>query len=546
MRSERALGTLGRVFRRLSVVGIAVGIAAGSLWNGCAVTNTEDGRIVDAGMDDGPPPGSDLTCQRRPEEDTPDERFEDSNCDGIDGDITRAIFVSPNGDDTFIGTRETPVKTITQAIKLAQQQGLPSVYADKGTYPGSFSLVAGISVYGGYDSGNLWARSATNDTVIQGGTTAVTGNNLAKETHLELVSVTSANGSSPGQSTYGIFIANSSGPIILSQVKVKSGIGADGASPTNPTAGTAGGNGGNGTGGCSASSCSGCNPKGPGGTAGTNSCLGSNVSGGKGGDASCDGGGAGGAPGSGAAPGNGGSGGSRGDCVPGFYSGKSGSAGTDGGSGLDGNQGGQAPAVMPTNFTVAGYNPSNGGDGTAGSNGSGGGGGGAGGGGAGGLCNPDAGGGGGGAGAGGCAAPLGKGGGGGGGSFGLYIISSTVTVNNATVASGQAGNGGKGANGATGGSGGSGAAAGGGSGDAAGGGRGGNGGKGGNSGAGAGGTGGPSYGIYAKGSQVTTNSVQASAGAFGSGGNGGTATLRGATIQAAAGAPGQAGPLKFD
>jgi hypothetical protein len=537
---------LGRVVKRLSFVGIAVGIAAGALWNGCAGSNTDYmGTIVDGGSDDGPPPGSDLTCQKTPDPDVPDSNFLDNNCDGIDGDATQAIFASPNGDDTFVGTRENPVKTIGQAIKLAQQKGLPGVYLDKGIYAGSVTLVAGINVYGGYDSGNLWARSATNDSQIQGGTTAVTANGLAKETHLELVSVTAANGSTPGQSSYGVFIANSSGPIILGQLKVNAGIAANGLSPNNPadavTPATANASpGGNG---CTGGGCNG----GAGSNGGANTCNGAGVSGGKGGNGQSAGGGNNGAGGTGAAPGTGGSGGSSGSCFPGLYSGNPGSAGTDGAAGVDGTLGAQPVAVTPTNFTAAGYTPAGGGDGKPGTNGSGGGGGGAGGGGSGSIgCTADTGGGGGGGGGGGCAAPVGLGGGGGGGSFGVYVFKSTVTLNTATIASGQAGNGGNGANGAAGGTAGTGAGAGTGSGDSAGGGRGGNGGKGGNSGAGAGGSGGPSYGIYAQGSMVTTNSVQASAGAFGSAGNGGKATLKGVVSQAPAGFVGQAGPQKFD
>ena len=95
-------------------------------------------------------------------------------------------------------------------------------------------MVAGISIYGGYDSGNLWSRAAANDSQIVGGTTAVTGTNINKETHLELVSVKSADGTSPGQSSYGVFIVNSSGPVILGQLKVNSGIGANGAFADDP------------------------------------------------------------------------------------------------------------------------------------------------------------------------------------------------------------------------------------------------------------------------------------------------------------------------
>ena len=273
MRSERALGTLSRVLRRLSFVGIAAGIAVSTMWHGCAGTNNDYmGNIVDGGTDDGPPPGSDLTCQKTPDPDVPDSSFVDNNCDGIDGDVNNAIFVSPSGDDTFAGTRENPVKTITQGIKLAQQQGKTGVYLDKGTYSGSVLMVAGIGVYGGYDSGNLWARSAANESLIQGGTTAITLSNIAKETHLELVSVKSADGTSAGQSSYGVFVVNSSGPVIIGQAKINSGNGANGTSPTAPTdvitpVAANGATGGNGcTGG-------GCNPAGPGGKGGLNSCL---------------------------------------------------------------------------------------------------------------------------------------------------------------------------------------------------------------------------------------------------------------------------------
>ena len=548
MRSERALGTLNRVLRRLSFVGIAAGIAVSTMWNGCAGTNPDAvGNIVDGGTDDGPPPGSDLTCQKTPDPDVPDSLFIDNNCDGIDGDIANAIFVSPSGDDTFAGTRENPVKTVTQGIKLAQQQGKTGVYLDKGIYTGSVAMVAGIGVYGGYDSGNLWARSAANESLIQGGTTAVTLSNIAKETHLELVSVKSADGTTAGQSSYGVFVVNSSGPIIIGQAKVNAGNAASGNSPTAPAdvitpVAANGATGGNGcTGG-------GCNPAGPGGKGGTNTCtaVAGTVSGGNGGNGSVGNSGGGGANGIGSAAGVGGGGGSSGDCLPGFYSGKGGSGGTDGAAGADGTLGTQPVAVSSANFTAAGYSPASGGDGRPGGNGSGAGGGGAGGGGAGGICKPDAGGGGGGGGAGGCAAAAGLGGGGGGGSFGIYVFKSTVTLNTATLASGQAGNGGTGANGAVGGSAGTGATGGAGSEDSAGGGRGANGGKDGNSDAGADGSDGPSYGLYAQASQVVTNSVQASGGAFGAAGNGGKATLKGVLSQAPAGFVGQAAPLKFE
>src|SRR5262249_60826684 len=40
--------------------------------------------------------------------DTPDLKFVDSNCDGIDGDAKNAVFVAPDGNDAAPGTMKRP------------------------------------------------------------------------------------------------------------------------------------------------------------------------------------------------------------------------------------------------------------------------------------------------------------------------------------------------------------------------------------------------------------------------------------------------------
>ena len=75
-------------------------------------------------------------CHHTSTTDAPDLMFEDSNCDGIDGVGTRAIFVSPSGDDANDGTARLerpdgmrPVLTVTpftderQAVALANGLG---------------------------------------------------------------------------------------------------------------------------------------------------------------------------------------------------------------------------------------------------------------------------------------------------------------------------------------------------------------------------------------------------------------------------------------
>ncbi len=81
--------------------------------------------------------------------DTPDMAFEDTNCDGVDGDLAKAVFVAPTGSDSNSGTLASPKKTINAAIIVATAAS-KDVYVGGGTYPESLGLVSGVSIYGGY------------------------------------------------------------------------------------------------------------------------------------------------------------------------------------------------------------------------------------------------------------------------------------------------------------------------------------------------------------------------------------------------------------
>lgn len=84
--------------------------------------------------------------------DPPDDNFVDSNGDGIDGDIAKAVFVVAGGSDSNPGTIAAPKATIGAAI--AEAAGDPSkteVYVSLGTYSETVELAAGVSVYGGYN-----------------------------------------------------------------------------------------------------------------------------------------------------------------------------------------------------------------------------------------------------------------------------------------------------------------------------------------------------------------------------------------------------------
>ncbi|HMJ10347.1 MAG TPA: hypothetical protein VK524_03020 [Polyangiaceae bacterium] len=95
--------------------------------------------------------------------DLPDPDFRDSNCDGIDGDSSHAVFVATTGADTASGELYTPVKTLARALSLARADAglaVRDIYVCDGTYPESIEIgAAGVHIYGGFDCAKGWARS---------------------------------------------------------------------------------------------------------------------------------------------------------------------------------------------------------------------------------------------------------------------------------------------------------------------------------------------------------------------------------------------------
>jgi len=441
--------------------------------------------------------------------DLPDDAFVDANCDGIDGDASAAVFVSPGGNDANPGTRALPMLTVSAALSLASTAGKSQVYVDQGLYLGTVQLVNGISLYGGYSSAGNWSRSAANVSEIRGTTPflgalrGVIGDSLTSTTTLDRLKITTSNATGAGVSTYALHCTSCPAIVVKNCTLAAGNAGAGSAG----SAGTAGENGTAGLGGANGSCDTSVSALGGGG--GTSSCGRTGGGGGAGRYGALNG-----VAGlSGVGPTNGGSGGAFGD--PGA-AGQTGANGAAGGAGSDG-PGGSSGSI------VAGlWVGSDGVAGVIGNPGNGGGGGGGGGGQSCFLCTKGTGNGGGGGGAGGCGGDPGTGGTAGGGSFGAFFRNTTgFTILNSNIQSGAGGAGGAGAAGGAGGSGGVGGA----------GasvcspaevGRGGNGGTGGNggpSGASGGGAGGISWSVYRVTSlgTITGGSLTAAPG-----GNGGT------------------------
>jgi len=476
-------------------------------------------------LDRDPNNGCEFACTFLSSTDEPDDAFTDANCDGIDGDVAKSIFVALTGNDANAGTRAAPKRTIQAAINAADAVSKPYVLVSGGTYVESLTLKNGVSLFGGYSAANGWARNtaAAGVVVINGGSSignavvTVSGSSITSYTVIDRVTITAPNATGVGVSSVGLGCTSCTA-LWVRNATVQGGAGSAGAS---------GGGGASGSSGGAAS----------GRTGGTSPVGNSGGTGGAGANAGSGGSGTGGNPTSGSPLGGAlGAGGIHG------YSGgficrqqRSAVAGGNGAAGATGSAGANGAAGSgPILFGYALYGGA-GGSGTVGSSGTGGGGAGAGGG-YDGCVYDSTGGNGGGGGGGASAGGAATGGTGGGGSVGiLFVSSSGARVTNSIVSSSTGGSGGIGGTGGAGGSGGAGAAGTSGSGysgDYRAGGTGGRGGDGGRGGHGGGGAGGPSYALYRSGSTVTVTGGTLTAGSPGAGGassgNAGAAGLSGA------------------
>jgi hypothetical protein len=461
--------------------------------------------------------GCEYTCTATGADD-PDDSSTDQNCDGIDGDESRAIFVATTGNDINPGTKALPKLTVQAGINAASSVK-PHVYVSEGTYFESISLRSGISVYGGYSASNNWVRNSSlystivrNTLTVSGRVIAASGLNITAPTRLAYLTLQAGNASGSSGSAFGLHCVSCSGLTVWRSV-ITAGSGSNGANGSN---GVAGANGGDGvTGG--AGDVDGA--AGAGGNGGSSSC---GVQGGRGGNGGAEGNnrgqdGTGGSGTNGGSPGTGGNGCNSGLCCS-SCDGQPGTNGGQGGAASNGSDGaGGALASVVSNYLVcqAGTN------GTNGSHGNGGGGGGGGGGQGGGYVNDGGGNGGGGGGAGGCGGTLATGGGAGGSSIAVMLVNSTgATFSNCTFNSSSGGTGGTGGTGGAQGIRGTGRIGGqAGNGNEIG--RGGNGAdgtSGGRGGHGGGGQGGFSFGIYRVNSTPTVTSPTYNTGAAGSGG----------------------------
>ncbi|HMB71323.1 MAG TPA: Ig-like domain-containing protein, partial [bacterium] len=263
-------------------------------------------------------------------------------------DSAHQLWVAPNGDDTYPGTRAQPMATVQAAIDASAADGMGAdVYVAAGTYAESLTMASGVSLYGGFDDVEWLRDIPTYDTVIQGGRRAIYVNQ-ANDLTIDGLTVLAASATSPGVSSVVIGLSESQA-VTITRNRLTAGNGADGA------AGPAGQVGQDGPAGLNGSGTSGGLPG-----------NGLGHDGGKGGNgASGLSTGGSGWTGGGPLGGVGGSGGSVG-----YW----GDPGSPGGNGVGGSSGSGGPAFNAVGF--GDYSPGDGWAGVAGGHGCGGGGGG--------------------------------------------------------------------------------------------------------------------------------------------------------------------------
>jgi hypothetical protein len=167
------------------------------------------------------------SCSVTSSTDDPDDNFEDENCDGIDGDLTKAVFVSPSGSDSSAGSMGQPVRSIAKAIELAASSG-KDVYACNATYAETLIVTDDVRVFGGYDCTDGWKRTKERVVVAPGAGTPLVIDTVSSAL-FDRFDFRAPDGSEPGESSIAA-IVRASTDVRLNRVTLEAGSGASGES----------------------------------------------------------------------------------------------------------------------------------------------------------------------------------------------------------------------------------------------------------------------------------------------------------------------------
>ncbi len=198
-----------------------------AVWPSCEMRCLPGFVDLENGRDDG------CECEvLREDTDVPDGV--DRNCDRIDGDVARGVFVSKAVHLRPEWLPEDPLPTIQAGIDRAVALGRRDVYVATGVYSENVTLASGVSVYGGYSLDWRSRDAADNQTTILGVATpgvvggAVTARSVAAATVLDGFTVYGASVAEAGRSSYAVLVVDSDARLTLSNNVIQAANGTDG------------------------------------------------------------------------------------------------------------------------------------------------------------------------------------------------------------------------------------------------------------------------------------------------------------------------------
>ncbi len=161
------------------------------------------------------------------DQDLPDDAFEDSNCDGVDGDAAQAVFVAPTGSASGDGSIDEPLGSIAQAVELAAAQN-KDVYVCVGEYAESITIRdTAVSLYGGYLCEERWRRTEARAEVNSPTSRALVIDGVVEPVVIDRIAFSAANANDPGDSSIGAFVVDARN-VTFTRVELVAGDGADG------------------------------------------------------------------------------------------------------------------------------------------------------------------------------------------------------------------------------------------------------------------------------------------------------------------------------
>ncbi|MBN1946857.1 MAG: hypothetical protein JW797_14380 [Bradymonadales bacterium] len=240
------------------------------------------------GTDDG------CECRVLSWDDVPDGT--DANCDGVDGNVSVALFVSKIGTPSGPGTLDEPFDSIQSAIDAAAPgSGIRDIYVASGVYSENLVLRGGVSVYGGYSLDFTYRDPLSNPTTIFGvqpdplnnevGTiTATHIDNSVEPTTVSGFSIYGYDATTIGESSYAVYLKDCTDALTLDGNRIFAANGANGGQGGRGDEGASGLDGTDGDEGDSVGGTSCSDTVIPGGSGGAGDCS---NDGGQGGDSTC-------------------------------------------------------------------------------------------------------------------------------------------------------------------------------------------------------------------------------------------------------------------